>query len=156
MSVQMKGITCCIDCVYYNSKKHCCSRGCKDEWKATDHFYADCPLPDVVLKNHHAEWISVKDRLPETGMSVLVNVKIREGKSFVCTAAHVGAKEVNSESYGWEDTEVDFDYEEDTDTYWIPECWYETNLVENNTNWIIDEYADGVVTHWMPLPEPPC
>lgn len=45
--VQMKGITCCADCAYYSMKKHKCTRGYKDEGKSTDHFYKDCPLPDV-------------------------------------------------------------------------------------------------------------
>ena len=65
--VQMKGITCCADCTYYNLKKHYCIRGCKDEGKATDHFYADCPLPDVIIKDtniHDNGWVSVNDRLP--------------------------------------------------------------------------------------------
>ena len=44
---KMKGITVCGDCGYYNWKKHCCSRGCKDEGAAQDHFYLDCPLPDA-------------------------------------------------------------------------------------------------------------
>ena len=42
----MKGISCCGDCGYYNWKKHKCTRA-KDEGAAQDHFYADCPLPDV-------------------------------------------------------------------------------------------------------------
>lgn len=44
---QMKGITCCGDCGYYNWKKHKCTRA-TDEGDARDNFYADCPLPDVV------------------------------------------------------------------------------------------------------------
>lgn len=47
--IRMKGITCCGDCAYYNMKKHRCTRA-YDEGKATDRFYADCPLPDVILK----------------------------------------------------------------------------------------------------------
>lgn len=34
----------CIDCIHYNTKKHCCRLGAKDEGKPTDHFYRDCPL----------------------------------------------------------------------------------------------------------------
>ena len=54
---QMKGITVCADCVYYNLKRHKCNRGCTDEGKPTDHFYADCPLPDVEPVRH-AHWIT--------------------------------------------------------------------------------------------------
>ena len=37
-------IYCCGDCVYYNWKKHKCNLGAKEEGKATDTFYRDCPL----------------------------------------------------------------------------------------------------------------
>ena len=44
---QMKGITCCADCAYYNMKKHKCTRGSTDYPDGREHFYRDCPLPDV-------------------------------------------------------------------------------------------------------------
>ena len=53
----MKGIACCADCAYYNLRKHRCTRGCKDEGAAQDHFYRDCPLPDVIATG--ADVISV-------------------------------------------------------------------------------------------------
>jgi len=58
----MKGITCCGDCGYYNWQKHKCSRGCKDEGTAQDHFYKDCPMPDAQLIS---QWIPCSERLPE-------------------------------------------------------------------------------------------
>lgn len=71
---KMKGITCCADCAYYNIKKHKCTRA-SDEGKPTDHFYADCPLPDVT-DNHAGQWISTQIRLPddedETYLGVVV------------------------------------------------------------------------------------
>lgn len=48
MTDLMKGISCCADCAYYNMKKHRCTRSATDEGDARSHFYADCPLPDVV------------------------------------------------------------------------------------------------------------
>lgn len=100
-------------------------------------------------------WISVNDRMPESKTRVLVAVKTRNGKHAVLIACHVNAREVDSEDYEWQDAEIDWDYDEENDIYWVPECWYEGNFVEDNTSWVIDEYADGIVTHWMPLPEPP-
>ena len=47
MARQMKGITVCGDCAYYNMKKHRCTRGCVEEGDARARFYEDCPLPDV-------------------------------------------------------------------------------------------------------------
>ena len=44
----MKGIKLCAECAFYSMKKHKCMNGATDEGKATDHFYADCPLYDVV------------------------------------------------------------------------------------------------------------
>ena len=58
----MKGITCCGDCGYYNWQKHKCSRGCKDEGTAQDHFYKDCPMPDV---QPISQWIPCSERLPD-------------------------------------------------------------------------------------------
>lgn len=43
----MKGIKCCAECADYSMKKHKCTRGVKDPGKATDSFYADCPLVDA-------------------------------------------------------------------------------------------------------------
>lgn len=37
-------VSCCGDCPYYNFNKHCCKKGAIDPGKATDSFYADCPL----------------------------------------------------------------------------------------------------------------
>ena len=66
---KMKGITCCGDCGYYNWKKHKCTRA-TDEGDARDKFYADCPLPDVVLPAVkavpvvHGRWV---ERMHKTG-----------------------------------------------------------------------------------------
>ena len=37
-------IYCCGDCIHYNWKKHKCNRGAKEEGRAQDHFYRDCPI----------------------------------------------------------------------------------------------------------------
>ena len=47
MSAQMKGITCCGDCVYYDWKKHRCKRCQSVETDPRKHFYDDCPLPEA-------------------------------------------------------------------------------------------------------------
>lgn len=51
----MKGIKCCAECADYSLKKHKCTRGAKDPGKATDSFYADCPLDDAEPVRH-ARW----------------------------------------------------------------------------------------------------
>ena len=102
------------------------------------------------------QWISVNDRMPKTEQKVLVSIKTAYGNRYTTVAAHVGYHERNSESDGWSlECEIDWDeYDEENDWYWVPECWYEVNFVDDNTNWIIDK-VDGEITHWMPLPKPP-
>ena len=56
-------IYCCGDCIAYNWKKHKCNRGAKDEGRADQHFFRDCPLgihveDENVAKNPCLEWIA--------------------------------------------------------------------------------------------------
>ena len=94
-------------------------------------------------------WRKVTDKLPKSGVIVLACYKNRLGK-LRCIRAHwVAAKTV--------ETSVDygecFEYDEETDEYYLPEGWYECM-----DNW--DEYSsvavcEGEITHWMPLPPAP-
>lgn len=117
-----------------------------------------CDFPDkrqkTVEEPKFGEWISVEDRLPETQKPVLVCAKDKTfGYKRVLKAAHVGYHECSTDDYEWQDYEGDTEYDEEKDCFWIPECWYETNAVEDNGNWML--YDDYDITHWMPLPEPP-
>ena len=99
-------------------------------------------------------WISVDERLPESEKIVLVSA-VSKTFSYRHTlmVAHIGHHEFTTEDSDWREFEGDTEYDEENDCFWIPECWYEVNSVEDNGNWIID--SDYDVTHWMPLPEPP-
>ena len=101
----------------------------------------------------HGEWIPCSERLPETEKKVLVNLHNTYGKDVILMASHIGYHERTSEDYGWREYEGDTEYDEENDCFWIPECWYESNYVEDNVNWIIGE-CEGEITHWTPLPEP--
>lgn len=101
-----------------------------------------------------AEWISVKDRLPESGEIVLLLCEIRyvNGAShghYVCDGYY--AKRYTETAYRCGD-DIACEYNEEDDEYYLEEGWYEVIK-----NW--DEYNSIVisdfVTHWMPLPEPP-
>lgn len=111
---------------------------------------------DVLIANGMTvqKWIPVTERLPESQNPVLV-VAVSKGMGlpYIFKAAHINHHEITEEEYGWTDGEYDSEYDEENDCFWIPECWYECNAVEGNTNWIMDE--DYTITHWMPLPEPP-
>ena len=71
---------------------------------------------DAIELLESQQWISVKDRLPDTSIEYIVCAIDEDGEQFV-TSDH------------WLDT---------------VRHWY-----------LFDEHADSVVTHWMPLPEPP-
>lgn len=103
-----------------------------------------------------SEWISVEERLPEAEEVVLVTMQYDDfgapplWRPFVSVAAHVGYHERTTED--WREYEGETEYDEENDCFWIKPCWYEVNVVDDNPNW---ELTCCIVTHWMPLPEPP-
>jgi hypothetical protein len=94
------------------------------------------------------QWISVDVEMPASGRTVLACYKNRAGNWRRIRAQWVAAKSCESSP------ESDIgEYDEETDTYYDPEGWY-----EQLDNW--DEYSsiavvEGDVSHWMPLPPPP-
>lgn len=62
----LRGVDCCGDCVYYNWKKHRCTRGAHVDTKPASEFFADCPLRDVqpIVRG---KWIPVPSSDMATG-----------------------------------------------------------------------------------------
>lgn len=58
---EMKGITCCGDCISYDWKKHRCKLGARVENDPQNPFFDDCPLPSVEPKGQHQRWIPVSE-----------------------------------------------------------------------------------------------
>lgn len=98
-----------------------------------------------------ADWISVKDRLPEPEKDVLISWKLWNGTLCVSTAFYENGKITTEDSdYAWNDEYDWADYDEEKDAYIIPEGWFESVRFAEEFG-----VVDRVVTHWMPLPEPP-
>ncbi len=94
------------------------------------------------------QWISVDQSMPQSGQTVLACYKNSAGNWRRIRAEWIAAK--TSESGPESDIG---EYDEESDTYYDPEGWY-----EKVNNW--DEYSyiavtEGDVSHWMPMPEPP-
>lgn len=98
-------------------------------------------------------WIPVTERLPESGVHVLVCCEIRSGgavyKRYICDGYY--AKRFTEQT--WNNSgDIACEYREEDDEYYLLEGWYEVIK-----NW--DDYNSIVipdfVTHWQPMPEPP-
>ena len=97
-----------------------------------------------------SEWISVDDRLPKPLQSVLIRQRTGYRQNHV-TVVGKWIPGLTEESDG--DVDDWHEYDEASDTFYTPQGWY-----ENQFNW--GDYSaihisEDLVTHWMPLPEPP-
>lgn len=90
-------------------------------------------------------WISVKDRLPGTGVKVIAYFINELGKDRRIMAFHCPIFTIEAEA----DCECD-EYCEANDTYYLKPGWYEQNEFDDFYYSVV-----ATVTHWMPLPEPP-
>jgi hypothetical protein len=99
-------------------------------------------------------WIPVSERLPENENPVEVTARRKEGAKgyFIYKAHYIAPHTKTTEDYGWEESNVDCEYDKENDCYWVPECWYEDNAIEENGNWILNDEFD--ILAWKPLPTP--
>ena len=119
--------------------------------KTERNFLADKLIANGVTVQ---EWISVEDRLPESGAHVLICCEMHRyggeiaGK-YVCDGYYAEANKIIAGGFP---DECNCEYSEEDDEYYLCEGWY-----ENIKNW--DDYnsvtVEDFVTHWMPLPQPP-
>ncbi len=103
------------------------------------------------------KWISVKERLPQPEMEVLVLVEHRYvygdgAHKIITTAMYEDGKQPVEES-AWNWCDLDSYYDEESGQDLIPEGWWEYR--HYNPDYVYNNAVDGTVTHWMPLPEPP-
>ena len=91
-------------------------------------------------------WISVLDELPLVGNCIATYLN-RDGNKRTIIAFY--AKKYSIE----DDSEDCCDYSEQDDCYYLQEGWWER--IDNWCDFTHVKVHEGIVTHWMPLPEPP-
>lgn len=94
------------------------------------------------------EWIKCSpDNMPKSEQKVIVAFWNKYSKSYHRTMAFYVPHMTVEYTY---DSEIDCDYDEEQDKYFIPEGWYET-MIESEACWQLTE----TITHWQPLPPAP-
>ena len=106
-----------------------------------------CECIDFTPTAEQNPWIPVTERLPKCEEEVYIQTK----NGTMTTAAYEDGTMPNEESI-WNWTDVDFDYDEESDTYLVPEGWWEYR--HYNPDDVYDNMVDEEVVAWMPLPEP--
>lgn len=84
------------------------------------------------------KWISVDDRLPESGRQVIAFYRNCLGKRRWIMAFY---------AHRWRE------YADEADEYFLCRVWYE--VIDNWDEWSSIAVNEGTVTHWMPLPAAP-
>ena len=116
-----------------------------EQIREVDRLYAEkCK---EVAELQKSPWIPVTERLPKCEEEVYIQTK----NGTMTTAAYEDGTIPNEESI-WNWTDIDFDYDEETDTYLVPKGWWEYRHF--NPDEVYNNKVDEEVVAWMPLPEP--
>ena len=100
-----------------------------------------------------SEWISVTERLPDSGKHVLAYYTNSFSKGRRIRAEYIAPK---SREVDWECADTDtqcVEHDEESDSFYLTEGWYE--LMDNWDEYSSIAVVEGVVSHWMPLPKGP-
>lgn len=104
-----------------------------------------------------SEPLPVNKQLPASSVSVLAWFEPVRLNQFCYRSGWVRAMYVAKHSYeepNIDMCEIDCEYDETTDAYYIPEGWYE--LIEHWDDYAFVAIGDSyTVTHWLSLPDPP-
>ncbi len=108
---------------------------------------------DLLAERDAQQWISVEDRLPDSGLCVLAYYTNSHGKGRRIRAEYVAPK---SREVEWEYADPDtqcVEHDEESDSFYLTAGWYE--LIDNWEEYTSIAVVEGEVTHWMPLPAAP-
>lgn len=93
-----------------------------------------------------ADWTHVADGMPKAGVPILAAFRYRStGKTQVIRAQWADRYTLLAA-----EDDLDCDYSEELDEFYVHPGWYETNEFDE-THWKVAEE----ITHWMPLPRHP-
>jgi hypothetical protein len=99
-------------------------------------------------KSNLSRWVTIEDSPPKPLQLIYVvceNTDINGNtKRYQTIGQYIPRLTVNSEDYM--DSDLDCDYNEEDDTYYVPSGFYEYQI-ESDCMW----YISSKVTHWMPL-----
>lgn len=93
-------------------------------------------------------WRSVGDELPDSSKKVLACFERKNGIKITITAFYAGKYRIEDDM-----SDIDLDYCEEEDQYYLPEGWYEQ--IENWDEYSFLTCSFGKVTHWKPLDQLP-
>ena len=99
-------------------------------------------------------WIPVEERLPENAETVLVRGYAVNSPKYKATfkGIWIASHSMLADDF-LADSDMESEYDEAEDEYYVPEGWFER--IENWDDYTDIAVCDFTITHWMPLPEPP-
>ena len=106
-----------------------------------------CECIDFTPTVEQNQWIPVTEKLPKCEEEVYIQTK----KGTITTAMYEDGTMPDEES-AWNWTDIDFDYDENSDTFYVPRGWWEYRHF--NPDDVYNNKVDEEVIAWMPLPEP--
>lgn len=117
-----------------------------EELKIIEEEYSKMAKELSMLRQQN-QWIPVSDALPAPEQEVLIITE----RDIITTAIYEDGT-ITDEDSCWFWTDMDFDYDEETDTNYIPAGWWEYRHF--NIDEVFNNEVDKKVLAWMPLPEP--